>query len=300
MVCYCYRMTTGKLREAYKRCGSLAKMQDETKVGRACRGCNVVLQALFGEEATGDILGIDRAVKSGTACMQPGSKVMKGFVIANDQLDSVVYSSNAVAPQLGACDSSTPVEYSLIDAVGNVVFHRHTTINTNETFVFDTRNEDLPRPFYGMFYMSLGRGNLGASRFNIYWTNGRYSASTHEQAGSWRPRVFLPIVVNESFLKRELDVYLAVVNPYARKLAYTARVFDVATEDQLIWSSELDAEQSVWINASDTLFRPMLEQYPGSDAVVEFESPDLNVRTALSLWFFIHHRKQDIWTANHI
>ncbi len=300
MVCYCYRLTTGKLREAYNRCGSLAKMQDETKAGRACRGCNVVLQALFGEEATVDIPGVDRPVKAGTPCMIPGSNAMKGFIIANDQLDSVVYSSNAVAPQLGACDSTTPVEYALIDGEGKVVFHRRTTIRTNETFVFDTRNEDIPRPFYGMFHMSLGRGNIGASRFNIYWTDGKYSASTHEQSGSWRPRVFLPIVVDQAFIDRELDIYFAIMNPYGRKLPYTARVSDVETEDQLIWSSELDAEQSVWINVTETMFKPMLAQYPGSTAVIEFETPDLNVRTTLSLWFFIHHRKQDLWTANHI
>ena len=49
MICYCNNLTREDLLRHHRRCGSLAKVQDETKAGKACGGCRVILQSLFGE-----------------------------------------------------------------------------------------------------------------------------------------------------------------------------------------------------------------------------------------------------------
>src|SRR5207245_437917 len=117
IVCYCYRKTVRDLKEAYATCGSLKGVEDATRAGTACSGCKVILQSLFGE-APSDANAPFMETTVGTSCSKPGRRIMKGFFIHDENLHSKVFSSNAVAPQLGNCDTTTEAEYTLVDHKG--------------------------------------------------------------------------------------------------------------------------------------------------------------------------------------
>src|SRR5262245_28914332 len=107
IVCYCYRLTTRMLRESYARCGSLAGVEQETRAGTGCTGCKVLLYSIFGEKPTDHYQQQNPDLMLPSSCKRPGNRLMKGFTIANEGLESSVFASNGAAPQLGDCDLDT-------------------------------------------------------------------------------------------------------------------------------------------------------------------------------------------------
>lgn len=299
IVCYCFKLTTKMLKEAYKKHGSLKAVEAATRVGSACTGCKVILHSLFGEAPSDHYAGIPAAA-SGSLCLQPGHRTMKGFIIANDQLESAVYCSNAVAPQLGDCDSTTKIDWTLVDHRGTPVIMDSKTMRTNETFVFDTRKVNLPRPFIGMFFVTLDRSNVGASRFNIYWSNSKSITATHENSSSGKPNTFVPIIIDKEFLAGQNTIYSAIMNPHPKTVEFRLSVFDIDTGDEVHWESELPAYASIWINSNEHLYKPALKKYPKGRFALRVLTTSLDMHSALSNYFFVHNRKTDLWTSNHI
>lgn len=298
MVCYCFRLTTGQLKRAYAQCGSLAELEKQTKVGSECTGCKVILQSLFGEIPS-DQYKLSEQIEAGSTCKKPGHRVMKGFVIADGELESSIYSSNAVAPQFGNCDADTPIEYALVDHKGQVLIQRQDVLKTNDTFVFNTKDFDLPRPFFGMFLLAFNRSNYGASRFNVYWRNKNGVSATHENATTGRPLVYLPISVDKNFLNGTSTMYAAIMNPHHAVVPYTLSVFDPENEITHDWNSELPPFCSMWLNLNEHLFKPALEKHPNSRFIFKLQS-ETDMYHALSMYFFAHNRSTDLWTVNHL
>jgi hypothetical protein len=145
MICYCNNLTREDLLRHHSRCGNLAKVQDETKAGKVCGGCRIILQSLFGELPQEVDSPDHGGVAGATICLKPGSRVMKAFIVSDDKLESSVYSSNAVPPQFADCNSTMPIEYAVFDHQGNTVLHRKESLKTNETFVFDITKNFLSR-----------------------------------------------------------------------------------------------------------------------------------------------------------
>jgi hypothetical protein len=297
VVCYCHNQTVQDLLSVYRKEGTLANVQKVTRAGTGCGGCRILLESMFGQNSAEMV---DLGSTPSTACVKPGIRVMKSFIIADDHLESTVYSSNAVPPQLMDCDSTTPIEYQLVDRDGRPVLRRNGIIKTNETFIFDTKKEKLPRPFYGMFLYALGRSNFGASRFNVAWSNGRSTTSTHENANTGRPDLVLPILVDEKFLKGPNTVYLAIQNPHSCPLDVQLRTFDVETKEFNESSLSLPALGTKWINANIEFYSPILKRFPKSTVAFRMHTPDLNVNTAPILYFFIHNKLTNLWSSNHM
>lgn len=298
-VCYCFRLTTGKLKEAYERVGSLKELQKCTRAGTACGGCSVILKTLFGEDPE-DINSLERAPEVGTSCIKPGQRTMRGFIVASNGLESTVCSSNAVPPQLGSCDSSTAVEYTLVDHVGKLVHAGYQVLNTNETFRFTTREIQLERPFVGMFSLTYGRSNFGASRFNVYWSNDNSTCSTHEHNGTGRPRIFLPFSFDAGFLKGPNQIYLALNNPHGQPVPFKFSAFDLDGEASTTWNAVLNPMNSTWVDLNSEVLAPVFERYQRSRIGLKLEVSDLNAYLALSVYFFIYCKKTNTWSANHL
>lgn len=300
-VCFCYRLTVSQLKESYQRCGSLRAVQDETRAGTACGGCRIILESLF-KEKPDEINNLEKiaADPNATLCFRPGNRVMKGFIVADGQLESTVYSSNAVPPQFGDCNSTMEVAYALLDHRGQVVLHNQEVLATNQTFIFNTKDHQLPRPFYGLFLYAIGRGNYGSSRFNICWSNGKSTTSTHELAGTGRVDVVIPVVVTNEFVKGPNTYYLALSNPQERALTFTVSVFEVDSQEEFNWSCKLPPNGVTWLNANDELFSEALAQRPNGKFVLRILSSLTEVNTAISVNFFLHNKATDIWTCNHI
>lgn len=299
MVCYCFRFTTRMIKEAYARCGSLKALEDETGIGSACAGCKVVLQSLF-NEIPSDINNIHAPLAQGTACSKPGQRTMKGFIIANDEIESRIVSANTVAPQLGKCDATVPVEYALVDHRGQQILHRSLTIPTNGIFTFDTREEDLPRPFLGMFLFGLGRSNFGAARFNIYWSNRFSSTSTHENGDTGRCRVFLPLIAREEFLRGPNLLYLGIMNPHLETIPMIFEAKELESGETIRWSTSLGPLNSNWIDVNQTLLEPAFKRFPGRRVIVKIESSNLNPSRAATVYFFFYNRNTRTWSSNHL
>jgi bacterioferritin-associated ferredoxin len=298
LVCYCHRLTTGMLKSVHAKLGSLKAVEDATGAGKACTGCKVILQSLFGEAASDDY-HLDESPVVGSTCKKPGNRLMKGFIVADGNLESTVYSSNGIAPQLGNCDADTPIEYLLLDHRGVPVLHRKSTLKTNQTFVFDTRKEDFPRPFYGQFMLIFGRSNYGASRFNIYWGNKNSVSATHENSNTGRPRVVLPLAVDRKFLAGSSKIHLGLMNPHQATIKFSITARDLDTQGEITWETELPQYCSMWVNASDYLFKPALEARPDSRFVIEVRSKT-DMHNAISVYFFLHNQENDLWTVNHL
>lgn len=300
IVCFCYRLTTKVLKEAYKKCGSLKKVEETTRAGTGCTGCQVVLHSLFGEEPSNQYtVGMDPTI--GTSCVKPGNKTMKGLVVANGDIESTIYSSNGVAPQLGSCDSTASMEYMLIDHRGVPVHRGSQKVATNETFKFETRNLDLPRPFYGMFFLTLDRKNFGAARFNIYWTCKKGGiCSTHENSSTGRPRVWIPLLAGRKLVEGPTTVYLALMNPSERSREFTLTAYEVDRAESISWSSRLDSYCTTWINASEFLYKPAIDKYGDGKWAVKILTNDLDVHAAITAYFFTHNKVLDLWSCNHL
>jgi hypothetical protein len=178
IVCYCYNRTSLQLRDAHARLGSLSALQQETRAGTKCGGCRFLLESMFGESPD-EILNLDQQGSRRNICVRAGKHVMKGFVVADHRLDTVVYASNAAPPQFPGHDMGMPIEYMLLDMAGKPIIHRAAVLATNETFCFDTRKENLPRPLYGMLLLQIGISNYGAALYNSVWTNGVSACSTN-------------------------------------------------------------------------------------------------------------------------
>jgi hypothetical protein len=298
LVCYCHRLTTGMLKAAYAKLGSLKAVEEATGAGNACTGCKVILHSLFGEAAS-DHYNLAQAPVVGSTCKKPGNRIMKGFIVANDELESTVYSSNGVAPQFSDCDADTEIEYLLLDHRGQPVLHRKSALKTNETFVFDTRKENFPRPLYGQFLLVFGRSNYGASRFNIHWGNTRSSSSTHENSDTGRPRVILPLPVDRGFLEGNSAIYLGIMNPHQGTIPFSLSVRDLDSPGEMKWQTELPPFCSTWIPANDHLFKPAIDAHPEGRYVLEV-SALADMYRALSVYFFLHNKETDLWTVNHL
>jgi hypothetical protein len=298
LVCYCRRLTTGMLKSMHSKLGSLKAVEDATGAGKSCGGCKVILQALFREAASNDY-NLEESPLVGSACKKPGNRLMKGFIVADGNLESTVYSSNGIAPQLGACDADTPIEYLLLDHRGVPLLHRQGILKTNQTFVFDTRKEELPRPFYGQFMLIFGRSNYGASRFNIYWGNKNSVSATHENSSTGRPRVILPLAVDKRFLAGSSKIYLGLMNPHQAAIKFSITARDLDAQGEMVWESELPQFCSTWIDASSHLFKPALDTRPDARFVIEVKSKT-DMHHAISVYFFLHNQESDLWTVNHL
>lgn len=299
MVCYCYGLTASMLRKKHAEAGSLKALQACCKAGKGCGGCRVVLQSMFNEEIE-DMYKDTLSAPVGTPCAKPGSKIMTSFIIAAGDLESKVYSCNAVAPQLGDCNATTNYDYAIVNPKGKVVGQKSGTLTTNETFCFDTRTWALPRPFYGMFVMGLGRGNYGASRFNVQWGNSVSVTATHEISVTGRPRVFLPIFVSKSFVRTENDIFLAIMNPRTAPVKFLVVVFDPDTGNRLAYQSELGPFQSTWINATEYLYKPAIEQWPGGRFAIKVDTVELGHEEAVSVYFFFRNHATNQWSSQHL
>lgn len=299
IVCYCYKLTTRQLKESYRRHRSLRVLQDETRAGMGCGGCRVILHSLFDEEPT-EINETDVPPALGTSCLKPGSRIMKGFIISDGNLESTVYSSNAIAPQLGDCDSTSRIHFALLDHRGAPIIVKEQTVLTNETFIFETSGLDLPRPFYGMFVYALDRSNFGATRFNIYRSNAKSTTSTQENSSTGRLRVFVPIIADRQFMKGPNRVYLAIMNPHNQPARFRVSAFDVETLDSIEWISELPAHGSTWVDANASFYAPALSAFPGGRLALRLVAGSRDIRTSLTVYFFVHNQKLDTWTSNHL
>jgi hypothetical protein len=300
IVCYCHHQTRDHLLECHRRCGSLKAVQEETGAGTACGGCRIILQSLFGE-APQEISDIDSpGIPGATVCLKPGARVMKGFIVANEHLESTIYSSNAVPPQFADCDSTIEIEYAVLNHQGIPILARKERIKTNETFVFDTRRENLPRPFYGQFIYAIGRSNYGASRFNVYWSNGRSTTSTHEISNSGRPDVVLPIVVTQDFLTGPNTVYLALLNPHGVAAPYLFRVFDVDDQTETTWTCTIPAGGTGWFNVNEQFYAPILKKKPSRKIAIRICSPNADDRISPTMYFFVHNKTANLWSTNHL
>lgn len=300
MLCYCYRYTVNMVKEAHAKAGSVKAMQEQTKIGNACGGCRVLLHTLF-NEAPSDINSVEAKPTFGSACSKPGSRVMKGLVIANEHLDSVIYSSNAVAPQLGECDASMPIQYALVDHRAQPIIVREAVVKTNEIFIFDTRKENIPRPFIGMFLYGIGRSNYGSSRFNIHWTNGFSSTATHENNDTGRPRVFLPLPVDQKFINGDTSVFMAIMNPQQERVPFKIEVFNLDEPQQrIVRDGYLDSFHSTWIDMNEYLFKPALALNPHGRFSMMMESSNMNTARALTEYFFFYNKRTNVWTSNHL
>lgn len=302
IVCYCYRLTTKALREAYAKHGSLKAVEEATKVGKGCTGCKVILHSLFGEAAT-DHYHEEKHKEDqsmGSACSKPGSRTMKGFIVADDNLESVVYSSNAVAPQLGKCDSSATVEFALFNHKGLPVLMRSQKIATNETFIFDTRKEKLERPFHGMFSYTMDRSNYGASRFNIYWSNGKSTTSTHENATTGRPRLVLPILLDRKFAEGPNTLFTGLMNPHYQPIPLTVTLCDTESGETFNWNSTFLPYATAWINVTKHLLVPALTRKPNGKFLFQVATQVGNPNLSITQYFFVHNRTTNTWSANHL
>lgn len=299
IVCFCYKYSARQLKELHNQYGSLKVLQEKTGVGNGCGGCRLGLNAIFNEE-TADINKLDHKPIVGSSCSKPGSRLMKGFVIADGNLESTIYSANCTAPQLGNCDSSTTVSYGLVDGSGKLVFERQATLKTNETFIFETKNEILPRPFYGMFLMNLGRQNFGAARFNIYWSNANGTTATHENSSTGRPMVVLPVIFDDKFLAGPNTLHLAIYNPHQTEQKFTISAFDVDSHEALTWESELNAFNTTWLDASENILRPALAKNPNGRFSVRIATKTLQQHGAVTVYFFFHNKVLDLWSSNHL
>jgi bacterioferritin-associated ferredoxin len=299
IVCYCFNRSSSQLTEAYGRLGSLSEVQRETKVGSNCGGCRMVLESMFGENPD-EILNLKRNASDRNICVKQGDRLMKGLVIANHRLDTVVYSSNGVPPQFAEQEISMPVEYMLLDMAGNPLFHRSTTLKSNETFCFDTRRENLPRPLYGMFLYRIGRSNYGGARFNSVWTNGISACSTHEINDSGRPSVVLPIPVDSAFLNGPNILYLALQNPKSWPIRLLMQVFDEPGNELGQYYRDLPPNTTQWLNVSKEIFKPLISRNPNVKLVVRINSDPMRSEFSPTMYFFMRNLNTDIWTANHL
>jgi hypothetical protein len=259
----------------------------------------VILNSLFNEEVS-DPNNLNTTPTIGSSCVKPGQRTMKGFIVADGTLESRVCSSNAVAPQLGDCDSTTSASYALVDHEGKLVLERQVTLRTNETFSFDTRNENLPRPFYGMFLLTFERSNYGASRFNIYWSNGTSTASTHENASTGRLRVFIPILVDQRFIDGDSSIFLALMNPHGTALPFQLAAYNPDTGDEVCWESSLAPHGSTWIDATKDLYSAALKKFPKGKFVLRIVTCSGDFYSAITAYFFIYNKKTNSWTSNHL
>jgi bacterioferritin-associated ferredoxin len=299
IVCYCYKLTTKDLKDAYRRCGSLKEVEQQTRAGTGCAGCKIILHELFQEQPE-DQYNLAKQPTIGTLCSKPGNYSMKGFVIANGTIESRVYASNGVAPQLGDCDSTTPIEYALLDHMGQPVLKEHRMLAKNETFVFDTSKLDLPRPFYGIFNMNLGRSNIGAARFNIYWITPEGVTATHELSATGRARVFLPFLVDKRFLEGPNAVYLAMMNPHDIEVPYNLSVINVDRKEEYKWNSSLKPHCSCWIDTNSKLFARVIKDDKDSRFALRIELDSFDIYKSLSSYFFTHNRSTRLWNCNHL
>ncbi len=299
IVCYCYNRTSLQLREAHGRLGSLSALQQETRAGTKCGGCRFLLESMFGETPD-EILDLDRDGGRRNICVRPGKHVMKGFVVADHRLDTVVYSSNAVPPQFAEHDMGMPIEYMLLDAAGKPILHRAAILGTNETFCFDTRKENLPRPLYGMLLLQIGRANYGGARFNSVWTNGVSACSTHEINDSGRPSVVLPIPVDAAFAQGPNTIRLAIQNPHSWPIRLALQVFDESGRELDRRYRDMAGHTTQWVDVMKEVFKPLLARHPRSRLVLRVESDPVRNEFAPTTYFFMRNLNTDIWNANHL
>jgi bacterioferritin-associated ferredoxin len=299
MICYCYGLTASMLRDKHCETGSLKNLQKCTKAGTGCGGCRAVLHSMFDEEIE-DMY--ENTIKSeiGTPCVKPGSRIMTSFVIANGEIESKIYSSNAVAPQLGDCDSTTAYDYVVLNQRGQLIYQKQGVTKTNETFGFDTRELELPRPFYGMFLLGLGRGNYGASRFNVQWGNDVSVTSTHEISVTGRPKVYIPVFVSKNFANTHNDIYLAIMNPREHMVEYVISVFDPNSNNKITWKAELGPYQSTWIDATEYLYKPALKKWPNDSFAIKVDTVELGHENAVSVYFFFKNTLTNQWSCQHL
>ena len=301
LVCFCHKKTAAQLVEAYKRLGNLERVQKETRAGLGCGGCRMILFSLFGE--TPKDLALDHHVEipGASACVKPGMRLMKGLVVANGEIESTIYASNAVPPQFIDCDSTTDLEYALFDMEGNAVIHRTETFKTNETFVFESRKENLPRPFYGLFLLQLKRSNYGASRFNTYWSNERSTTTTHEVGNTGRPERHFPLVVNQQTLEGPNRIYLSMQNTYNENpMQCCIKVYDLKDKAEITWSCPIPRFGTRWFDLLELFFKPALAKRPDAEFALRIYRPDLNCDLAPNMYFFMHNRNSGLLNVNHM
>lgn len=317
IICFCHRKSLTDLRSDLAEHGSLARVQEETHVGLACGGCRAMLQHHFGESPA-EIYDLSTDQRRGTTvCMKPGNRVMKGFIASTSLLESHVFSCNAVPLQLGACDATMNVEFSIYNQLGKQIYTRHHRIQTGDTFHFDTAAVGLPRPFFGMATYSIERQNYGASRFNVSWYTNESATSTHENFSTGRPDVVLPLAFDERFLSGPNTVYLAIQNPHPGEREVHFRVFRLDTGE--IYEAALNAATrtrsraavesvrklptlgTMWVNVQEELIFPAQKKLgAGVPLALRIYTPVQSIHQALSMYFFFHHRPTNIWSANHL
>lgn len=315
-VCFCFRKSLADLRADYTTYGSLARMQDATRVGMQCGGCRALLHHHFGETPVeiSDLSHDDQ--RGATVCVKPGNRVMKCFIASSSLLESRAFSSNAVPLQLGECDSSMTAEFTLYNHLGKPIMTRRQPLATGETFSFDTALERLPRPFYGMIAYRLERKNYGASRLNVAWHSGDSMTSTHENFSTGRPDVVLPVPVDDVFLNGPNDIYLAVQNPHSKPREIVFRLFQLSggniyedlaptvagvppKDGAMEFRRVLPPLGTDWIHASREFYTPALKLLKGPLAL-RIYTPGVDIHQAPSTYFFLHHREQNIWSSNHL
>lgn len=299
IVCYCFNRTSHQLRDAHARLGSLSALQQETRAGTKCGGCRFLLESMF-SESPDEILNLNREGGRKNVCVRPGKHLMKGFVVADHRLDTAVYASNAVPPQFAEHDMGMPIEYMLLDMAGKPIIHRAAVLGTNETFGFDTRKENLPRPLYGMLLLQIGRANYGAARYNSVWTNGVSACSTHEINDSGRPSVVLPVPVDAAFAQGPNAIYLAIQNPHSWPIRLSLQVFDESGKEMDRSYRDMAGHTTQWADVMNEVFRPLLALHPRARLALRVASDPVRNELAPTTYFFMRNLNTDIWNANHL
>lgn len=295
VICFCFRVTERKLREAYRECGSLEKVKECTRAGTACRGCLTSLSAMFNQD-----IAWDAEASKTSSCLYSGQSVMKALVLSVEGLETRALAANAPAPQLNSCNLDGNISYSLVDGAGQRIFRRTQPISTFHNFLFDTATEMLPKPFVGQLIYEIDRKNRGSGRLGTQWYSPNGVAATHENSSTGRPRVFVPITLDKQFRNGPNRLYLAIVNPHEINAQFDLNVFNRGKQVLVNGSGTMGPYNSLWVDASESLFKPLEGKIGDEPLYIGLETRGLNIHAALSCYFFLHNLSTGAWSCQHL
>lgn len=299
LVCFCFRLSESKLKQCYKKCGSLEKLKSETKAGTACRGCLPSLIAIFQEQD-----GWHTSATATSSCSSPGTHVMKGLLLSLTGLDTRVVAANSPAPQVKSCDLTTTIDYIIVDHLGQPVRGATVALETNQNFEIDTAELNLPKPFVGQILYQLGRKNRCSGRLSTQWYTASGVAATHENGATGRPRVYCPIRIDQKFMSGNNRLHLVLVNPEPQPVPFTINLFSRRLGSLWRGNGVLGNYGTFWIDTEKTIFSPVNDQgsasWTSDGAYLSIESNNLGRHGCLSCYVFTNNSSTGHWTCQHL
>ena len=115
-----------------------------------------------------------------------------------------------------------------------------------------------------------------------------------------RPSAFLPIPVDLDFLRGPNTIHLALQNPHDWPIRLQLQVFDGPGIDYAREYREMPPHTTQWVDVLKELYGPVLAAHPRAKLSLHIESDPVRMEFAPTLYFFMHNRNTDIWTANHL